>query len=113
MSTYAPYVNSPAAGLGLVLSINTPFGPQKFDIPVEQIAQVAGKAAVDAAWPEIQKRIAADLPGVVDQAFTEAQPKLRAESERAVNSVTMRGAMIAAGLALVMIGTGYWIIQKR
>ncbi len=89
--------------------IDTPFGPQKFVVPVEEVAAKAGKAAVEAAWPAVQQHVYAEIPTVVDRSLEAAQPKLRAEVDRAVNRVTLHAGLIAVGLSAVVLMTGSWV----
>lgn len=107
MSTYAPFARQATSGFGKVFTIQTPMGPQVFDVPVEDMAATAGRAAVQAAWPEIQVRMHAELPVVVDKALDRAQPRTRAEVDRAIGSA----ALIAVGVAAVTLGTGWWVRQ--
>lgn len=107
MSTYAPY--SSTRGFGMDVVIQTPMGPQNFSIPVEQMAATAGTSAVEAAWPAVQAHIYEEIPVVVDSALDAAQPRMRAEVDRAVNRVTLHVGIIAVGLASVVVLTGAWI----
>lgn len=101
-------IAQPMSGFGLNFSINTPVGKQNFSIPVEELAQQAAKAAVDAAWPIVEQKFYEELPKAVDAALDRAQPRVRAEVDRAVALATSRAAMIASALAVVMIGTAWW-----
>lgn len=97
------------AALGYDLVVDTPIGQQTISIPLEKAASDAAKVAVAAAWPEVQKRVNADLPGVVDKALDEAQPRVRAEADRAVNLASERAALIAAGLGAVVFFSALWV----
>ncbi len=98
-------------GLGAfdgVYAIKTPVGKINITVPVEKIAADAAGAAVEAAWPAVQKKINAELPKLVNKALDQAQPRIRAEADRALNTGTSRAAMIATGVAMVVIGAAWW-----
>lgn len=95
-------------GLGATYSIGTPVGKVNISVPVEQIAADAAGAAVDAAWPAIQQKINAELPLLVKKALDQAQPRIRAEADRAIDAGTSRAAMIATGVVVVVIGAAWW-----
>ncbi len=107
MSTYAPY--SSTRGFGMDVVIQTPLGPQTFVIPVEEMAATAGRSAVEAAWPEVQKHLYEEIPVVVDRSLDAAQPRIRSEADRAVNRATLHAGIIAVGIASVVVMTGAWI----
>ena len=98
-----------AVGFGYDLIVDTPIGKQTISIPLEQAASDAAKVAVEAAWPEVQKRVNEDLPGVVNKALDQAQPRVRAEADRAVDEASKRAAMIATGLGVAMVLSALWV----
>jgi len=98
-----------AVGLGYDLTVQTPIGKQTITIPLEQVAADGAKMAVAAAWPEVQKRVKQDLPGVVNDALDEAQPRVRAEADRAVDRATARAALVASALGVVVVLSALWI----
>ena len=77
-------------------------------VPVEAFAADAAGAAVDAAWPAVQEKINAELPLLVNKALNQAQPRIRAEADRALDAGTSRAAMIATGVAVVVVGAAWW-----
>jgi hypothetical protein len=97
------------AALGYDLVVDTPIGKQTISIPLEQAASDAAKVAVAAAWPEVQKRVNQDLPGVVDKALDEAQPRVRSEADRAIDVASERASLIAAGLGVIVVLSALWV----
>ena len=89
------------------------FGVDPVTAAVQQAAAKAGKAAVDAAWPELQRRFYAELPRAVDTALDEAQPRIRTELDRASDIATSRAVMVGVGLAIVVVATGWWVRKGR
>lgn len=108
-------VSRPALhGLGYVMEVDIPgLGKQNIDIPLEKAAQdagkIAGQAAVETAWPLLQQKLYAELPKVVDQALDRAQPRIRKETDRAIDAASSRAALIGTGLAIVIVGTAFWL----
>lgn len=106
---FPSYQLQPYGAFGKTITIDTPFGPQKFNIPVEDLARSAAMAAVEAAWPAVQQKFYQELPVAVDRALNRAQPRVRKEVDRAVNMATSRAVMVATGLAMIMVGSAWWV----
>lgn len=109
-----PALHGPFHGLGYAMEVDIPgLGKQSIDIPLEKAAQdagkIAGEAAVATAWPLLQQKLYAELPKVVQKALDEAEPRIRKETDRAIEAASSRAALIGTGLALVMIGTAFWL----
>jgi len=131
--SYAP------TALGYTLHIKTPVGTQKVTIPLEQLASSAANAAMNAAWPVVEKKLLATLPGLLDTvvnrakkelpvfmdtAFARAKPPIHEEEQKLMkeidekaeeifNEATKRAVMIAGGLSVVIIGSAWWAGRKR
>ena len=131
--SYAP------TALGYTLYIKTPVGTQKVTIPLEKLASSAADAAMSAAWPVVEKKLLATLPGLLDTvvnraknelpvfmdiAFARAKPPLHEEEQRLMKEIdqkaqeildeaTKRAVMIVGGLSVVIIGSALWAGRKR
>lgn len=95
-------------GMGMMVPIKVLGQTINVDVPVEQVAGEAGKAAVAAMWPELQKRLYAEIPKMVNTALNEAQPRIRKELDRATEAATSRAVMVGTALAVVVIGAAWW-----
>ncbi len=93
-----------AAALGANFTISTPFGNQNIGIPVEQMATTA----VNSAWPVMQSKLQAALPGLL----ASAMPTVKAEEKAIIGQVNRD--VFALGVALVgAIGLGVWYLKRR
>lgn len=85
VSTYGnPRQPISRTGLGMDFTISTPFGNQTISLPVEQITATA----VNSAWPAVQKKIAAEMPHLIDVAWPLVDKKLDAEVPRLLDVAT-------------------------
>ena len=127
---------APTGGLGWTgtIKMNTPWGTERasISVPIEQ----AANAAVNAAWPMVEQKTIAMLPGLMDMALNRAggyvtrelwpkmQPKLRFEVDRAVSKgeivadeavdkATERAAMLGGALILTVAGAAWWVSRRR
>jgi len=99
----------------------------KIKIPIEQIehdarqmavqtVQGTAQQAIDAVWPMVQQKLYSELPQVMDKALTAAKPVIRQEVDRTLDKATGAAAMVATGLAVVIVGSAMWIrrgIKRR
>jgi hypothetical protein len=95
-------------GLGMNVPVKVLGQTVNIDVPVEQVSAAAGTAAVAAAWPELQRRLYAELPKMVKTGLDEAQPRIREELDRATAAATSRAVMVGTALAFVVIGAAWW-----
>lgn len=92
-------------GLGLDIPIKTPIGTQTISVPVES----AAKAAAEAAWPVLQKKMEAELPKLVSKAVAQAQPKLRAEIDRGLKEAKKTGYVIGFFVVAAIAASAWWV----
>ncbi len=128
------------SGLGYDLVIGTPIGNQKISIPLEAMAQAAGTQAANTAWPILQAKINAAVPGLLSQAttagrkaleaeiptvFAEAQdmvvnqlwpklqPKVRSELDYGVAQGKKIGYTIGAGVVVAIFVAALWVKKGK
>lgn len=95
-------------GFGATIPVKVMGQTINIDVPIEKVAGAAATAAIDAAWPSVQKKLYAELPIVVNRALDQAEPRVRKEADRAIASATSRAALIGTALAVVIIGSAWW-----
>lgn len=105
------------SALGYDLPIKTPLGTQTISVPIESLA----KAAVAAAWPDVQKKLYAELPKVLDVAqdkvvkelWPKLQPKMRAEIDRGIKQGRTTAYVVTAVVLAGLFGAAWWIKKGR
>ena len=100
------------SALGASYNVNTPWGSQSINIPIEQMAHDAATVALNAAWPPLKDKLRQELPAIMDMAVAEVQPDLRAEIDRALVIGTKRMMLGITLLGSVIAVSTFIIIRK-
>lgn len=81
-------------GLGMDIPISTPIGTTHVQVPIENVVS----SAIDAAWPNLQKKIQ-----------TELETSGRAEIDRGLKKADTLGYTLTVLLIGAIVGSAWWV----